>query len=56
MNNENKSKFIEVFSAHITNLNRVLKNIKSEVMTDFVHGEQAGIIIIINKVASPLDL
>ena len=28
MNNENKSKFIEVSSAYITNLNRALKNIK----------------------------
>ena len=56
MNNENKSKFIEVSSTYITNLDRVLKNIKSEVMADFVHNEQVGIIIVINKVASPLDL
>ena len=36
MSNENKAKFMESSSAHITNLNRVLKNIKLEVIADFV--------------------
>ena len=37
MSNVNKAKFMESSSTHITNLNRVLKNIKSEVMADFIH-------------------
>jgi len=36
MSNENKAKFMESSNAHITNLNRALKNIKSEVMADFI--------------------
>ena len=32
MNNENKAKFMESSSKHITNLNKVLKNIKLNVM------------------------
>jgi len=36
MNNNNKAIFINNSSAHITNINRALKNIKSEVMVDFV--------------------
>jgi len=32
----NKSKLITTSSLHITNLNRALKNIKSDVMVDFV--------------------
>ena len=36
MSNNNKTKFMETFSTHITNINRVLKNIKSEVMVDFI--------------------
>ena len=36
INNENKSKFIVLSSMHITNLNRELKNIKSDVIADFV--------------------
>ena len=37
MSNVNKAKFMESSSTHITNLNRVLKNIKSEVIADFIH-------------------
>ena len=35
MSNDNKTKFIEISSTHITNINRALKNIKSEVIADF---------------------
>ena len=56
MSNDNKSKFMELSSAHIINFNKTLKSIKSEVMADFVHANQAGIIIITNKVTSLLDL
>jgi len=36
MNNVNKENFIEENSAHITNMNRALKNIKTKVMVNFV--------------------
>ena len=36
MSNNNKIKFMEDSSVHITNMNRVFKNIKSKVMADFV--------------------
>jgi len=36
INNDNKTKFIKDSSNHITNINRVLKNIKSETMIYFV--------------------
>jgi len=36
MSNDNKVKFIENSSAHIINTKKVLKNIKSEVIADFV--------------------
>lgn len=36
MNNDNKKNFIEKSSSHITNMNSALKNIKLEVMVDFV--------------------
>ena len=39
ISNDNKTKFMESLSSHITNLNRALKNIKSEVMADFVQLE-----------------
>ena len=43
-------------SIYITNINRVLKSIKSDIMADFIQKDQVGIIIITNKVASSLDL
>ena len=43
-------------STHIANINRVLKNIKSEVMADFIYIEKNRLVITTNKVASTLDL
>ena len=56
ISNENKIKFMESLSTHIMNFNRVLTGIKSEVMAEFVHSDQADIIIVTNKVSSSLDL
>jgi len=36
MSNDNKTNFIMDLSAHIVNINKALKNIKSEVKADFV--------------------
>ena len=36
ISNDNKTKFMVDFSAHIVNINRVLKNIKLEVKADFI--------------------
>ena len=47
---------MESSSTYITNLNRALKNIKSEVMADFVCIDQTNIIIVSNKVTSSLNL
>ena len=56
ISNKNKNKFISDLSAHISNINRALKNIKSEVKANFVQAEQAEIIIVTNKVVFSLDL
>jgi len=56
ISNENKANFMESSSKHIANLNRALKNIKLDVMANFVYIDQAGITIITNKVAISLDL
>ena len=36
MNSKDANNFMKESSSHITNINRVLKNIKSEVMADFI--------------------
>ena len=53
---KNKLKFLSLSNSHITNLNRVLKNIKSVIMADFVWYNQHSLIITTNKVISSLDL
>jgi len=42
--------------AYVANLNRTLKNIKSEVTVDFVCSDASGIIVVTNKVANLSDL
>ena len=56
INNDNKTKFIEDSSNHITNLNRVMKNIRSNTMVDFIQLENSSIIIVTNKVVLALEL
>ena len=56
MNNTNKNNFMKESSAHITSMNRVLKNIKTNNIVDFIQQDLNGIIIITNKVASTLEL
>ena len=43
-------------SSHVTNINRALKNIKLEVMANFIHMENSRLVITTNKVASALNL
>ena len=50
INSDNKTKFIEDSSNYNTNMNKALKNIKSDNMVDLIHQEQSGITIVTNKV------
>jgi len=52
----NKKNFIEKSSAHIANMNKVLKNIKMKVIINFVQLDPSSIVIMTNKVTSSLDL
>ena len=56
MSNDNILKFMISSSSHITNLNRAFKNIKSEIVADFVCSDQHRLIITTNKVVSPSNL
>jgi len=56
MNDDNKKNFMKESSSHVSNMNSTLKNIKSDVMVDFVWVNSRGITIVTNKVASSLDL
>ena len=40
---------------HVTNVNKTLKGIKLEVTVNFICSDQSGVMIVTNKVVSPLD-
>ena len=56
MDSNNIVKFMSSSSNYIININRLLKNIKSEYKADYIRTEKSGIIIVTDKVMSPLDL
>jgi len=56
MSNNNKAKFIKDSCSYVSNLNRTLKNIKSNTIVDYVHQETVGIVIVTNKIALDLKL
>ena len=56
INDMNKNNFMRESSAYVTNMNRVLKNIKTDVIVDFVQSDSNGIIIITNKVVLNSEL
>ena len=56
MNSENANKFIKESSSYVTNINKALKNIKSEVMANFICMENSELVITTNKVTCALDL
>ena len=56
MSNINQKNFMKESGVYVTNLNRALKNIKSEVTVNFVCSNAFGIIVVTNKVTNSLDL
>ena len=56
MSSENNNIFMKNSTTHIANINRLLRNAKSEVLVDYIHLDPLGISIIINKVSLQSDL
>ena len=56
MSNDNNSKFMKNSSVHIANINRALKNVKSEVLVNFIHSDSLGIMVVTNKISLQSDL
>lgn len=58
INDTNKKNFIKESSVHVTNINKALKNIKTEIIVNFVcvWTDPNSIVIVTNKVASILKL
>ena len=56
ISNDNNNSFIKNSVFHVANINRLLRNAKSDVAVDFIRSNPIGIVIVTNKVASMSDL
>ena len=56
MSNDNLNKFMPFLSKYIVNINRALKNIKSDTIANFIYTNHCSLIITSNKIASQSDL
>jgi len=56
MSSDNTTTFTKNSSLNVANINRELRNAKTDILVDYVHSDNTGITIITNKVAQPSDL
>ena len=55
MSKVNINNILTLANKHVTNINRALKNIKSNILVNFIHLDKLGIIIASNLVVLQLD-
>ena len=56
MSSENNNIFMKNSTIHVANINRLLRNAKSEVLVDYICSDPLGISIVTNKVSLQSDL
>jgi len=56
MSAENISSFMKNSSTNVANINRQLRNVKTDILVDYIRSDSNGISIVTNKVAQPSDL
>ena len=56
MDSDNITKFMKNSSLYIANINQLLRNLKLEVLVNFICSDLIGVTVVINKVAVQLDL
>ncbi len=56
MSSDNNSTFMKNSSLHVANINRNLKNAKSEVLVDYIQSNLLDITIVTNKISQQSDL
>ena len=54
--NKNISRFMASSSEYISNLNKVLKDIKMDIFIDFIRSDHCNLVVISNKVTSSSNL
>ena len=56
MSSDNVSSFMKNSSLHVANINRSLRNTKTDVLVDYICSDNTGISVIVNKVAQQSDM
>jgi len=56
MSGDNFNSFMKNSSTHVSNLNRLLRNVKMEVVVDFIRSDPIGLVIVTNKVTIQSNL
>ena len=56
MSSDNAVSFMKNSSLNVANINRELRNAKTEVLVDYIHSDNTGIVVVTNKVAQQSDL
>jgi len=56
MNGDNIIKFMKESSHYVSNINKALRNIKSNILVNFIHSDLLGIMVVTCKVTSSSDL
>ena len=56
MSSDNISAFLKNSSLNVANINRQLRNAKSDVLVDYIWSDNTGIIVVTNKVTQQSDL
>jgi len=56
ISNNNNAKFMRNLATHVANINRILRNVKSEILVNFIHLDPLGITVVTNKVSLQSDL
>ena len=56
MSGDNISSFMKSSSLHVANINRLLRNVKTDVLVDYIRSDSTGINIITNRVAQQSDM
>jgi len=56
MSSDNVSSFMKNSSLHVANINRSLRNAKTDVLVDYIRSDNTGISVVVNKVAQQSDM
>ena len=56
ISNDNVVSFMKNSSSHVSNINRALRNAKTDVLVDYIQSDDTGISVVVDKIAQQSDI